>query len=210
MGGQIDSHSKDVSARIAALEKEVARLRAEVDGLRKAGSVPFGALVAHPLFVLAASLGAVLAFAALVILDRELAKGPDQHTFFLIYMVPIAAPFAAFLLDRAQRWLFTGRMPRQAYLPLAVDVPVVMLGFARALYSVPFISGHALFLAYALLTTRSRTAQVLSVLVLAEVIYFKVFVWHDPTLYGGILVATAAALIFHLLNRGSLAVNRSA
>lgn len=210
MGRQAERLSKDESARIAALEEEVARLRTEVDGLRKAGSVPFGALVAHPLFVLAASLGATLFFAALVILDLELAKGPEQHTFFLVYMVPIAAPFVAFLLDRAQRWLFGGRMPWQAYLPLAVDVPVVVLGFARTLYSVPFISGHALFLAYALLTTRSRTAQVLSVLVLAEVIYFKIFVWQDPTLYGGVLVATATALIFHLLNRGNHTANRTA
>lgn len=204
MDRQAEPLSKDESARIVALEEEVARLHAEVDGLRKAGSVRFGALTAQPLFVLAASLGAALAFAALVILDRELAKGPDQHAFFLIYMVPIAAPFVAFLLDRAQRWLFGGRMPLQAYLPLAVDVPVVVLGFARALFDVPFISGHALFLAYALLTTRSRTAQVLSVLVLAEVIYFKIFVWQDPTLYGGVLVATAAALIFHLLNHHNL------
>lgn len=209
---QEEDHDSVKSRRIEALEQQVADLRAEVAALRKAegmlsgaqAATMLGGLVGHPLFVLAASLGAGLAFAALVILDGELTGSTDRHIFYLIYMVPIAVPFTAFLLDRAKIWLFGTKAPWQSYLPLAVDLPVVVLGVARALFDVPFISGHALFLAYALLTMRSRTGRVLSMIVLAEVIYFKVFVWQDTTLYGGILVATVAALLFHLLNRHNL------
>ena len=211
--GQEELHGVAQSRRIETLERQVADLRAEVAAIRKADGTHFGAqaaallsnLAGHPLFVLAASVGAGLAFAALVILDRELTGGSDRHTFYLIYMVPIAVPFTAFLLDRAKTWLFAPTAHWEAYLPLAVDLPVVVLGAARALINVPFISGHALFLAYALLTMRSRTGRVLAMIVLAEVIYLKIFVWNDTTLYGGVLVATVAALLFHFLNRRNLA-----
>lgn len=107
-------------------------------------------------------------------------------------MVPISAPFAAFLLDRA------ARLRQGTAVQWAIDAGVVALGFARALYEVPFISGHALFLTYALLTVRSNLAKAIALVVLAQVIYLKLFAWHDNTLFGGIGLGLAAVGLFFL------------
>lgn len=172
------------------LADEVKRLRAEVEQVRQI-TIPWNWIV-HPLFVLAVSLGAALAFAGYIIIDNDLGASPGRHGFYLYYMVPLAAPFAVFVLDRA------ARLRALRWFHWAVDLPVIILGLARALYEVPGISGHALFLTYALLTTRSRAGQVLITIVLAEVAALKLFAWHDMTLFGGMLVAGVAALLFHL------------
>jgi len=54
------------------------------------------------------------------------------------------------------------------------------------MHPIPFFSGHALFLSYALLTMRSKLAKVTALVVLLEVAYLKIFVWQDATLLGGI------------------------
>ncbi len=172
-----------------ALAAEVSHLRAEIEQVRRT-SIQWN-WISHPLFVLAASLGAALAFAGFIIVDNDLGVSPGRHGFFLYYMVPLAAPFMAFLLDRA------ARLQEFRWTQWAIDLPVVVLGLVRALTALPGISGHALFLTYALLTVRSRAAQILTIIVLAEVVYLKLFSWHDPTLFGGILVAGIAALLFY-------------
>ncbi len=177
-----------------ALAAEVERLRAETEQLRR--SSIHWSWISHPLFVAAASMGAALAFAGFVIIDNDLGTSPGRHGFYLYYMVPLAAPFAAFLLDRA------ARLRELRCTQWFIDLTVIILGLARALYDLPGISGHALFLTYALLTARSRAAQIIITVVLAEVVYLKVFAWHDLTLFGGILAAGVAALLFHLLERG--------
>ena len=115
----------------------------------------------------------------------------QRRVFWLYYFVPIGVPFVAFLLDRAQRW---GILTWRHY---PIDVTVVALSLARAAWPVPLISGHTLFLAYALLTTRSVVARVFAALVLVEVFVLKILVWHDwVTWIGGWLVASGAAFAF--------------
>jgi len=46
-------------------------------------------------------------------------------------------------------------------------------------------------------------AQVLTLLVLVQVIYLKFFVWHDDTLYGGLLLGAIAAGAFHLIAKAA-------
>lgn len=169
-----------LAARVERLEDELIQLRRRTLDISQLFS---------PAGILIFSLGVMLAFAALVILDRELSLSTDRYRFFLIYMVPIGAPFTAYLLDRSANWSIY-RMGQWI-----MEVPLLLLAFTRAFYHVPFISGHALFLSYALLTVRSRVAQTLALLVLLEVVYFKVFAWHDPTIYGGALLGALAALI---------------
>src|SRR5689334_5517957 len=126
-------------------------------------------LVFHPIFVLCVSLLAGLTFAVFAIWKYE----GEWRDLLVYYFAPIGVPFIAFLFDRAQyrdaiRWW--------------IDVPVVGLALLRAAYPIPFVSGHSLFLTYALLTTRSWVARVTALVVLLQVIYLKTFIWRDATL----------------------------
>jgi hypothetical protein len=88
----------------------------------------------------------------------------------------------------------------------AVDVLVVATSILRARGYVPLVSGHALFLTYAMLRRGSLVTRLAAALVMLEVIYLKFFVWHDfVTPAGGIALAVLAALIVRRLEgRGSL------
>ncbi len=148
----------------------------------------FRRILANPYFLLIASLEAAILFALAVI---ALFSG-ERRFFYLYYFAPIAAPFVAFLLDRIDRFDAT------PYSLWILDLLVVGFALARAFRDLPVISGHALFLTYALLTVRSRVARWLAAVVLVEVIYLKVFVWHDATLYGGAAVAALCAGLYWL------------
>jgi hypothetical protein len=106
------------------------------------------------------------------------------------YVTPIVVPFAAFLFDRSARH-------RQiTALPLIVDGLVVGTAMWRVIGHLPYISGHALFLTYALLSTRSRVAQATAAVVMLQVIYLKYIVWGDwITSTNGIALGILAALI---------------
>jgi hypothetical protein len=104
--------------------------------------------------------------------------------------VPIVVPFVSFLLDRIERF-------REAsFLELVVDAAVVVTAMMRVIGDVPFVSGHALFLSYALLRPGSVVTRATAGLVLVEVIYLKLFVWHDRiTPVTGIFLGVIAACI---------------
>ncbi len=140
----------------------------------------------HPVVVLGTAVLAALAAAAIVTIVLE----GELEWFLLYYSVPIGVPFVAFLFDRAER---RATLTRGQWL---IDVPLVGLALTRAVVPVPLISGHALFLAYALLTTRSRVARWTAAAVLLQVAYVKIVLWHDPTLFGGALLGAAAAWAF--------------
>lgn len=82
----------------------------------------------------------------------------------------------------------------------AWDGGVIILALLRAVVLIPGYSGHALFLAYSLFSSQSWVARVTAGLVLVEVAYFKIFVWQDKTIIGGILLALAASGIFRRLS----------
>lgn len=142
------------------------------------------------LFQPANGLIAALLFAALFAAVCLVTFEGQRLFFYLYYFVPISVPFVGFLFDRAQR--YTAGF-RSSLLAVGIDALVVGLALVRAVYALPWISGHALFLVYAVLTVRSRWARIPAVLVLAQVVYLKIFVWHDLTLLGGALLAYAAA-----------------
>ncbi len=142
--------------------------------------------VFHPAVVLTSSLLGAGLYALYATLRFPADKIPGQY----LYVVPIVVPFVAFLFDRAERFR------RSPLLRIIVDVLVVGTSVWRAVGHVPFVSGHALFLTYALLSSRSRPAQVTAAAVMLEVIYLKYFVWHDwvtPTT--GMLLGAATALL---------------
>lgn len=146
----------------------------------------------HPVVALIASILAAALFALGIILTF---RGPERQ-FFLYYFVPIGVPFVAFLFDRAAR--------RKALLirHWALDVAVLSLSFTRAFVLVPLYSGHALFLTFALLTTRSWVVRGSALLVLMQVAYLK-FTWRDATFLGGLALGICASLLFHFWNNRS-------
>ena len=157
--------------------------------------VPTRPHIFHPLLILALS----LAGAALYVIYATLRFSGDNLFYQYLYVVPIVVPFVAFLCDRAARF------HQATVIRLAMDGLVVGTAMWRVLGHVPYVSGHALFLTYALLSTGTRVLQVAAGIVLIEVIYLKLFVWHDAfTLLGGIVLGTVAALIARRYGAGTV------
>ena len=102
----------------------------------------------------------------------------------------------AFMLDRMEH-------VREAhFIRHGVDFLVFGLAVGRVVGDVPFISGHTLLLSYALLSSKSRIVQISALLVLAQTLYLKYFVWHDfVTSNAGIVLGCALALLACLLKK---------
>jgi hypothetical protein len=106
-----------------------------------------------------------------------------------VYVVPIVIPFVAFLFDRASE------IREATALAVVVDTFVVGTAMMRVIGNVPFISGHALFLIYAVLRPGSLVTRITAGVVMLVVIYLKFFVWHDLiSPLTGAALATIAAL----------------
>lgn len=148
----------------------------------------------HPALILACSLAGACLYAIYAALRFPADKLPGQY----LYVAPIVVPFVAFLFDRAERLrLLT---PVQ----LAVDAAVVLTAMWRVFGDVPYVSGHALFLTFALLSSRRRVAQATAAVILLEVVYLKFFVWHDwITATVGVLAGSAAAFISRRQREGA-------
>jgi hypothetical protein len=110
----------------------------------------------------------------------------------LWYNVPIAAPFAAFFLDR----LLPRPSGRRA--SAVVDVAVLALALLRVFAPpLPWASGHALFLSYAALTARRWPARIIAGAVLLQVSYMKLFVTGGVVSLIAGLVLGAVAWLAH-------------
>ena len=143
-------------------------------------------LIFHPLIVLSLSLIGAALYALYVTL--KFPSGSLWGQYF--YVTPIVVPFAAFLFDRA------AERRRATVFQLIFDALVVGIAMWRALGHVPYVSGHALFLTYALLSTRSRVAQTTAALVMLQVIYLKYVVWGDwITSTNGIALGVIMSLV---------------
>ncbi len=187
-------HHENTAETISRLTREIEELRGRVVMLEQTGLS--AARLFHPAVGLVCGLATalVMALACLYLFEGQ------QLAHFLSYNVPIAVPFVGFLFDRALVYL--GRPGKHAA-SFSLDGILVALALWRAVFPLPVISGHALFLTYALITTRSAWAKIPAVVVLAEVAYFKIFLWHDVTLLGGALVGMAAALAWRTLERSA-------
>ncbi|MBZ0280916.1 MAG: hypothetical protein K8L97_09250 [Anaerolineae bacterium] len=142
----------------------------------------------HPLVVITTALAATAVFGLLVAL---IFRGERRDAIFM-YSVPIGIPFVTFVFDRLERW---------SEIKWAIDVPVIILALLRSLVPIPLISGHALFLSYALLTTQTRTARLTAALIMMQVVYLKTFVWKDETVIGGMIVGIVVAVIRNRMSR---------
>jgi hypothetical protein len=143
----------------------------------------------HPLIVLGVSLVTALLFALLVIACFE----GDARLYLLGYFMPIGIPFVACIFDRVEGWRSFRPVQR------AVDLFVLALSLVRIAISVPLVSGHALFLTHALLSSRSLVVRGTAAAVLLEVGYLKIFLFHDDiTLVGGVILGCITALVFRL------------
>ena len=151
-------------------------------------------LAFHPLSVSIVSVFCVVAYAVWM---RWRFPGGDltQH---YIYVLPIIVPFVSFLFDR-------GRVFRQiTWLQGTIEVLVVAISILRMLGYLPIVSGHALFLSYAIAAPVSKLTRLTAALVMIQVIYLKVFVWHDfITPVAGTLLGLTAALVVSQLGAAS-------
>ena len=146
------------------------------------GPRPIAWIAARPLAVLGAGLLAALAAALALVLTGD----ERLQLMQLYYHVPIAVPFTAFVLDRINRWPSLDRWA------LLLDLEVVALALARMVIPLPWISGHALFLTYAPLTTRCRVTQISALVVMLQVMHVK-WLLRDATLFGGVALGCIAA-----------------
>lgn len=105
----------------------------------------------------------------------------------VFYSAPVVAPLVLFALER---WRTRAAWTK---VQLAIDAGVVLLAASRMVFPLPGVSGHALLLTYGYLTATTRLARVGMAIVLAATAVVKIFVWHDPSLLGGALVAALAA-----------------
>lgn len=110
------------------------------------------------------------------------------------YFVPLMVPMIAFMIERVEH-------TREAnFFQHGIDFLVFGLAVGRVVGDVQFISGHTLLLSYALLCSRSWLVRIPAILVMAQTLYLKYFVWHDfVTSNAGIVVGCALALIVSLL-----------
>jgi hypothetical protein len=139
-------------------------------------------IVFHPIIVLMTALIAALLFA---LVANATFQG-DLRDLLVYYFAPIGVPFIAYLFDRVKRW---------PDIRWYIDLLVVVIALLRAVSPIPLISGHALFLSYALVTTQTRVARWTAALVLLQVAYFKLAIWQDWTLFGGIALGLLAAAL---------------
>ena len=130
-------------------------------------------------------------FAALVALTLRVAWDPPGRTY--LEYVPIGAVFAALVWDRLiPSW------PGHVRATLC-DVLAVGLALMRVFIPpLPFVSGHTLLAAYAVLTSRHWPLRTIAVGVLVQVVYTKVFGstgW--KSMLGGLLLAAILAAVRH-------------
>jgi len=115
----------------------------------------------------------------------------ETRFFYLYYMVPIAVPFVAFLLDRLE--FFNQTTLAQHIL----DIFILALAILRNFVEIPLISGHAIFLTFALFSTRTKLARITAALVLVIVVLMKWYNWHDfYTPSGAFFSGTIAAFLY--------------
>ncbi len=115
------------------------------------------------------------------------------------YFVPLMVPMIAFMLERVEH-------AREAnFFQHGVDFLVFSLAVGRVVGDVPYISGHTLLLSYALICSKSKIVRISGILVLAQTLYLKYFVWHDfVTSNVGLVLGSALALLVYLLPKRKL------
>lgn len=162
-----------------------------IENLRRplGGIALFLRMLSQPRATLLTATAATILYIGWIILHHE----GWREWWLIYYFAPITFPFVCFMIERINTLISTTE-PRWPWL---VDLPVLALSITRAFYALPFISGHAFFLSYALLTTRNTSTRISAAIVLLEVAYLKIFRWHDITLFGGMVAAGLSAVVLY-------------
>jgi hypothetical protein len=113
------------------------------------------------------------------------------------YFVPLMVPCFAFMAERVQH------VRKATFFQHGVDFLVFGLATGRvAGGQVLYISGHTLLLSYMLVSSRSKIVLIASILVLAQTLFLKYYVWGDfVTSNVGMIVGCALALIVRWVSR---------
>ena len=173
----------------------------DVEPTHSGTSLKIRSLIFHPFVVLLLSIGGALLYSVWVTWRFGGQNLQSQY----LYVVPIIVPFLSFLLDRSEK------IKRRSFAGLIIDFLVVGTSMMRVIGEVPYISGHTLFLTYAILGPASRVTRITASLVMLEVIYLKYSVWHDPvTSTTGIVLGIIAAVATRHFGRKVETENRLA
>ena len=144
----------------------------------------------HPLIVLASSLASASLYALYALQSPHTRANVTDPAGSFWYVVPIVVPFVAFLFDRFER------LRQLNALHFAIDLIVVGTAVGRVVAHLPFVSGHTLFLTYAIISSRSRVVKIAAGVVMAHAVYLKYFVWHDwVTSTNGIILGAISGLL---------------
>lgn len=113
------------------------------------------------------------------------------------YFVPLMVPFFAFVLERVEH------VRKGNFFQHGVDLLVFVLAVGRVTgHNVLYISGHTLLLSYMLVSSQSKIVRIASVIVLAQTLLLKYYVWGDfVTSNVGLVVGCALALIVKWVSR---------
>ena len=145
----------------------------------------------QPRFVLLCSLtGAALVGLYLLRFEHVRANVLDPGGTFQ-YFVPLMVPCFAFMIERVQQ------VRKANFFQHGVDFLVFGLAVGRVMgKEVMHVSGHTLLLSYMLVSSRSRIVLIASLLVLAQTLFLKYYVWGDfVTSNVGMVVGCALGLI---------------
>jgi hypothetical protein len=149
-----------------------------------------------PLVLLCALAGAALVGLYLLRSEHVRANVLDPAGTFQ-YFVPLMVPFFAFVLERVQH------VRQGNFFQHGVDLLVFVLAVGRVTgHNVLSISGHTLLLSYMLVSSKSQIVRITSLLVLAQTLFLKYYVWGDfVTSNVGLAVGCALALIVKWVSR---------
>ena len=153
----------------------------------------------QPPFVLLCSLtGAALVGLFLLRSEHVRATVLDPGGTFQ-YFVPLMVPCFAFMIERVQH------VRKANFFQHGVDFLVFGLAVGRVMGREVFhISGHTVLLSYMLVSSKSKIVLITSILVLAQTLFLKYYMWGDfVTSNVGMAVGCALALIVRWVSRRS-------
>ena len=113
------------------------------------------------------------------------------------YFVPLMVPCFAFMFERVEH------VRKANFFQHGVDFMVFGLAVGRVMgKEVLHVSGHTVLLSYMLVSSTSKIVRITSILVLAQTLFLKYYVWGDfVTSNVGMILGSALALIVRLVSR---------
>jgi len=116
------------------------------------------------------------------------------------YFVPLMVPCFAFAMERVEN------VRKANFFQHGVDFLVFGLAVGRVVGGkVQYVSGHTLLLSYMLVSTRSKIVRIASIVVLAQSLFLKFYLWGDfVTSNVGMVLGCALALIVTWVSRRSV------